>query len=349
MLFTEKEYYRALVARDSEYEGLFFYAVDTTGTFCRPTCPSRKPKIENCKFFETIEEASKATYRPCLRCNPSLLPNGITNLIEKLLTLVAACPDKHWQEEDFSKLGVNSITVRRQFKKRFGITFVEYARMHRLELALNLIKAGKSVIDAQVSLGYESSSGLRDAFYRLFGAAPSKLENINILKSSLIDTPFGPMKAIASDKILYFLDFVDCKGLDLKIEKLKLMTQSILFPGISSPILSLENELNQYFDGRLKEFQTPLWKDGSSLKQSVWNEIQTIPFGEIRIHSDIVQSISCSPHAIMNALKTNPFAIVIPFHRLLNDKKGNDFFKCNVSRNQWLINHEQVACRHNLF
>lgn len=352
MLFTDKtknEYYRALVSRNSEYEGIFFYALDTTGTFCRPTCPSRKPKSENCKFFKTIEEAFQSAYRPCLRCNPTLFPNGITSLVETLQSAVEENPDKNWQQEDFSKLGVNPVTVRRQFKKRFGTTFVKYVRMRRLELALNLIKSGRSVIDAQVSLGYESSSGLRDAFYRLFGAAPSKLENINLLKVSLIDTPFGPMKAIANDKMLYLLDFVDRNDLDSKIEEIKLMTQSIIFPGISYPISSIEQELNQYFNGGLKAFTTPLWLGRPSLQQSVWNEVQKIPFGDIRIHSEIIQSIDCQPQAIMKASKVNRFAVVIPFHRLLNDRLGNDFCKGSSSRNQWLLNHEQAICQRNLF
>jgi AraC family transcriptional regulator of adaptative response/methylated-DNA-[protein]-cysteine methyltransferase len=346
---TKKEYYSALMSRNSEFEGIFFYAVDTTGTFCRPTCPSRKPKIENCKFFRTIEKAFKAAYRPCLRCNPFLFPNGITHLVETLLTAVEESPDRHWQKEDFSKLGVNPITVRRQFKKRFGTTFVEYVRMRRLELALNLIKSGKSIIDAQIALGYESSSGLRDAFYRLFGSAPSKLENINILKISLIDTPFGPMKAIANDKILFFLDFTDRKDLDSKIEEFKIKTQSIIFPGISNPILCMEKELDQYFKGELKAFTTPLWLDGSSFQQCVWEEVKKIPFGNMRTYSDIIQSVDCKPQAIMDALKSNRFTIVIPFHRLLNSIEENDFCNGSLTRNKWLLIHEQVVCQHNLF
>lgn len=346
---TKKKYYKSLVEKSTAFEGIFFYAVDSTGTFCRPTCPSRKPKIENCKFFKTIEDACKAGYRPCLRCNPTLLPNGITRLVQTILTIVEEYPDKHWQKEDFSKLGVNSVTVRRQFKKRFGITFIEYRRMCRLELALNLIKSGKSVIDAQVSLGYESNSGFRDAFYRLFGAAPSKLENITILKASLIDTPLGPMKAIADEKNLYFLDFIDRKDLDSKVEEIKRMTQAIIFPGITPPIYRIEKELSEYFNGRLKAFTTPLWLGGSTLQQSVCREIKTIPLGETRTHTDIIQSTSRHPQAITKASKANCFALVIPFHRVLNSKGINDFGNSNFTRNQWLLNHEQVICRRNLF
>lgn len=347
---TRNEYYSALVSRNSEYEGIFFYALDTTGTFCRPTCPSKKPKSKNCRFFKTKEDAYRAKYRPCLRCDPFLPPNGITGIVETLLNEVEEKPDKHWQKEDFSKLGVSPITVRRQFKKRFGMTFVEYARMRRLELAFYLIKSGKSAIDAQISLGYESSSGLRDAFYRVFGASPTKLENINILKFSLLDTPFGPMKAIANDKTLYFLEFADHKDLNYKIEKHTLLTQSIIFPGLSKPILCIEKELDQYFSGNLlKNFTTPLLLDGCEAQRRVWEEVRKVPFGTQRTYSDIIQSLDCKQKAIVDALKNNRFSFVIPFHRLVNDKNEHDICMDSFIRNEWLLKHEQAVCQNNLF
>jgi len=90
----KKEYYRALLAKKSEYEGVFFVGVKTTGVFCRPTCPARKPKLENCEFFETAQEALLASYRPCKRCKPLSHPNHVSNLIQKLVEAVEQNPEK---------------------------------------------------------------------------------------------------------------------------------------------------------------------------------------------------------------------------------------------------------------
>ena len=89
-----KEYYQALLAKNPDYEGVFFVGVKTTGVFCRPTCPARKPKLEHCEFFENAEEALLASYRPCKRCRPLSHPNQVSELIEKLLSAVEENPEK---------------------------------------------------------------------------------------------------------------------------------------------------------------------------------------------------------------------------------------------------------------
>src|SRR5580692_815869 len=154
-----KVYYRALLDKNTEYEGIFFVGVKTTGVFCRPTCPARKPKIENCEFFETAQQALLASFRPCKRCRPLSHPNQVSDLVQKLVEAVEKNPEKRWKDKDFQELSVDTKTARRQFKKRFGMTFVEYARARRMGLALKKIREGNSVIEAQLYTGYESSSG----------------------------------------------------------------------------------------------------------------------------------------------------------------------------------------------
>lgn len=210
---NKRKFYQALIAKKTEYEGLFFVGVKTTGVFCRPTCPARKPKFENCEFFETAQEALLASFRPCKRCRPLSHPNHVSKLVQTLVEAVEENPEKRWKERDFQELSVDSSTARRQFQKRFGMTFIAYARARRMGIAMKQIRAGDAVIEAQLSTGYESGSGFRDAFSRIMGAAPSKAGHSNILKAAWIDTPLGPMIAIADEKDLYLLEFVDRRGL----------------------------------------------------------------------------------------------------------------------------------------
>jgi AraC family transcriptional regulator of adaptative response/methylated-DNA-[protein]-cysteine methyltransferase len=116
-----KEYYRALLDKNRDYEGVFFVGVKTTGVFCRPTCPARKPKIENCEFFETAQDALLGSFRPCKRCKPLSHPNIVSKLVQTLVEAVEKNPEKRWADSDFKELSVDASTARRQFKKRFGI------------------------------------------------------------------------------------------------------------------------------------------------------------------------------------------------------------------------------------
>ena len=136
MLTTEliQEYYRALLEKKTEYNGVFYVGVKTTGVFCRPSCPARKPKLENCEFFQTAQEALLASFRPCMRCRPLSHPNHVSDLICTLVDAVEEDPARRWKDSDFEALSVDASTARRQFKKRFGMTFVAYARARRLGL-----------------------------------------------------------------------------------------------------------------------------------------------------------------------------------------------------------------------
>jgi AraC family transcriptional regulator of adaptative response/methylated-DNA-[protein]-cysteine methyltransferase len=236
----KQEFYQALLDKNIHYEGVFFVGVQTTGVFCRPTCPARKPKFENCEFYKNAQEALLASFRPCMRCRPLSHPNQVSDLVRTLVDSIEADPSRRWKDSDFEELSVDASTARRQFKKRFGMTFVEYARARRMGLAFKQIRAGDAVIDAQLNTGYESSSGFRDAFSKIMGAAPTKFEGQHtILKASWIDTKLGPMIVIADETGLYLLEFVDRRGLEREVERLRLRTKAAIIPGTTDPIKSI--------------------------------------------------------------------------------------------------------------
>ena len=178
------EFYQALLDKKTQYEGIFFVGVKTTGVFCRPTCPALKPKFENCEFFENAKQALLASFRPCKRCRPLSHPNHVSKLVQILVEAVEKNPEKRWKDKDFKEICVDESTARRQFKKRFGMTFIEYARARRMGLAMKQIRNGDAIIEAQLSTGYESGSGFRDAFRRIMGVPPSKIGNDKVLRAA---------------------------------------------------------------------------------------------------------------------------------------------------------------------
>jgi AraC family transcriptional regulator of adaptative response/methylated-DNA-[protein]-cysteine methyltransferase len=317
--------------------------VKTTGVFCRPTCPARKPKFAHCEFFETAQQALLAAFRPCKRCRPLSHPNHVSKLIQKLVEAVEQNPEKRWKDKDFQALAIDATTARRQFKKRFGMTFVEYARARRMGLAMKQIRAGNLVIDAQLSAGYESSSGFRDAFSRIMGAAPSLLKQANILKAAWLDTRLGPMIAIADENALYLLEFVDRRGLEREVERLRQRTKSAIIPGHTPPIHSIERELQLYLDGKLKEFNIPLSFLGSSFQKQVWQALKKIPYGKTCSYADIAKAIGkpSACRAVARANGANQMALIVPCHRVINTSGELGGYGGGLARKQWLINHEK--------
>lgn len=337
------EYYKALIAKDIGYEGVFYVGVKTTGVFCRPTCTARKPKFEHCEFFETAEQALLASFRPCKRCRPLSHPSQVSDLVRDLVNAVEANPEKRWKDYDFQKLSVDASTARRQFKKRFGMTFVAYARARRIGLSMKQIRGGQSVLDAQISAGYESGSGFRDAFSRIMGAAPSKQGHCNLLKAAWLDTPLGPMIAIADDAALYLLEFVDRRGMEREVERLRQKVKAAIIPGNTAPMQSIEKELKAYFEGQLTEFQTPLCLLGSPFQKQVWEALQQIPSGETRSYLHIAKAVGrpTAFRAVAQANGANQLAIVIPCHRVINANGDLGGYGGGLTRKTWLLQHEK--------
>ncbi|GKU77335.1 bifunctional transcriptional activator/DNA repair enzyme AdaA [Paenibacillus sp. L3-i20] len=338
-----EEYYRALVEKNTEYEGVFYVGVKTTGVFCRPTCPARKPMFKNCEFYENAQQALLASFRPCQRCRPLSHPNHVPEIVRVLVEAVEHNPEKRWTGQDFKQLSVDESTARRQFKKRFGMTFVEYARARRMGLALKNIRKGQSIIDTQLSTGYESSSGFRDAFSRIMGAAPTLLEDGKILRASWIDTRLGPMIAIGDEEALHLLEFVDRRGLEREVERLRKRTKSAIIPGMTGPIQSIEAELTQYFNGSLNHFKTPIHLLGSPFQKSVWEQLMNIPAGETRSYLDIAKALGkpTSFRAVAQANGANQLAIIVPCHRVINTNGDLGGYGGGITRKNWLLTHEK--------
>jgi AraC family transcriptional regulator of adaptative response/methylated-DNA-[protein]-cysteine methyltransferase len=334
--------YAALTRRDPAYEGVFYVAVRTTGVFCRPTCPAPPPKKANCEFFKNAREAMLAGFRPCKRCRPLSHPNETSTVVRELVEAVERDPAKRWRDADFDRLNIHASTARRQFRKRFGMTFVEYARARRLGEAFKTIRAGERVIAAQIDAGYESGSGFRDAFSRIMGAPPVS-QKTRVLFAAWFDTPLGPMTAIADDRALYLLDFADCRGLERQIERLRTRLKAGIAPGRTPPIACIEAELAAYFDGSSTHFETPLVRLGSTFQNTVWDALREIPAGETRSYAQLAQTVGRprAVRAVAQANGANQFAIAIPCHRVINANGELGGYGGGVAKKRWLLDHER--------
>lgn len=341
-----REKYQALLERDRTLDGLVYYGIRTTGIFCRPICTARKPKFENCEFFESAQQALLAGYRPCKRCHPLELPGAAAAWAKQLVEAVEQDPERRWKDADFRELGISSSTVRRQFKQKFGMTFVAYARSRRLGLAFLNIRDGKQVVEAQQKIGYHSSSGFREAFLRTFGTPPIQGGKHAVLFARWFETPLGSMMGIASNSALRLLEFTDRRGLERALERLR----SVIVPGDNEILQSIEHELKQYFDGTNFEFTTPVLQSGSPFQQSVWRALQNIAAGQVRSYSQQAKAIgnAAAVRAVARANGANHLAIIVPCHRVIGANGDLTGYGGGLHRKQWLIDHERqvdAACR----
>src|ERR1700720_2109469 len=209
LLPSSETMYRALLNRDSSFEGIFYAGVRTTGIFCRPTCSAKKPARENVDFFATPSEALHGGYRPCLRCHPMDPNQRPPKLIERLRTEVERAPGGRLTDKELAALAIDPSTARRQFKRHYGMTFQAYHRARRMGLALRDVRRGGRVDEARNGSGFESESGFREAFTKIFGEPPATVRTRTPLFAERIDTPLGAMIAVVDDEGLRLLEFID--------------------------------------------------------------------------------------------------------------------------------------------
>ena len=311
--------YAALLARDDRFDGQAYVCVSSTGIFCRLTCPARKPKAENCTFFPTIGECIEAGFRPCKRCHPLEAAASADPTIAALLRALDERPELRWSERHVEQLGYDLSTVRRSFKRQFGMTFLELARQRRLRDGFVSLGAGGKVIAAQHDAGFDSASAFRAAFARLLGCAPKDLPTGGLLRATWIPTPLGDMIAVSSRSHLHLLEFVERKRLPAELTALQKAVKERIGIGTMPPSEQAQAELDDYFAARSARFDTPLALMGSDFTKQVWRALLEIPVGETRSYSDIARQIGRpeATRAVARANGANQIALIVPCHRVL--------------------------------
>src|SRR5512138_363080 len=243
------EMYRALVERDSRYDGIFFTAVRTTGIFCRPTCPARKPERRNVEFFASARDALAHGFRPCLRCRPMDLPGVTPEPIQRLLDEIERAPMNRLRDADLRARGLDPATLRRWFRTHHGMTFQAYHRALRLSRALGQLAGGADITHAAFDNGYDSLSGFQDALRQITGRSPGRSRDTVAVHLSRVLTPLGPMLLGTTAEQVCILEFTDRRMLETQLTRLSRRLGCAFVPGSTDVGRSMEQELGEYFEG----------------------------------------------------------------------------------------------------
>ena len=309
---------QAFLSSDAAYNGLFYTAVRTTGIFCLPACPARKPRPENVEFFGTVKDAVFAGYRPCKRCRPT--EAAAPDWVRHLLSMLESGTEARITGDHLRSLGLEPARVRRHFLREYGMTFQAYCRARRLGQAFEQIRNGEALDDAVFDAGFDSHSGFRTAFERLFGKPPGQVRDSDCIRLTWLDTPLGAMVAGATSHGICLLEFTERRMLEAQFTTLRSRFNLPMVPGESGHLEQLQAELAGYFSGERREFTLPLEYPGTEFERRVWDELRRIPYGETRCYEDLAYSLERdgASRAVGRANGMNRIAILIPCHRVVN-------------------------------
>lgn len=343
MELSHDRMYKAIIEKDTSFEGVFFTAVKTTGIYCRPSCTARKPKLENIEFFTTTKECILKGYRACKVCKPlenlNETPKGIKLLLEEL----DADPTLKFKDWDLKQRGLEPHSLRRWFLKNHGITFHAYQRMFRINSAFKKIQNGETVTNAAFDTGYESLSGFGDSFKNIFGVSPKNSKSQQIIDLKRIETPLGTMYACAVSEGICLLEFTDRKMLETEFKSLAKMLNAIIVQGENEHFRTLEQQLDEYFSGKRKCFSVPLYAPGSDFQKIVWEALQQIPYGTTQSYKDQALNLEKpnAMRAVANANGMNRISILIPCHRVIGADGSLTGYGGGIWRKQWLLQMEK--------
>lgn len=342
MTLPTAEMTRAYLKGDASYDGLFYLGVKTTGIFCRPTCPARKPLPKNVEYFATPQAALASGYRPCKRCRP-LDADDQPAWAAKLLNEVERDPAPRIADADLKARGIDPATVRRYFLRRYGMTFQAFTRARRLSTGYNLIRERKNMDTAVFESGFDSHSGFRDAFLRTFGDTPAKAHKGECVFLSWLRSPLGPLIAGATTEGVCLLEFTDRRMIEKQLDTLRKRFTMPLAPGTNTHLDKLEDELEAYFGGTRREFSAPLIYPGTDFQRRVWRELLKIPYGETRSYEDVARAVGDknAVRAVGRANGLNRIAIVIPCHRVVNKSGELGGYGGGLRRKQFLLDLER--------
>jgi len=339
---TDNAMYRALVDRDSRFDGLFVVGVKTTGIFCRPTCHARKPKRENVEFFATTGEALQYGYRPCKLCCPMGLPGEAPAWLQPLLDSVRSEPERRITDADLRRRGFDPARVRRWFQKHHAMTFHAYCRMLRLNRAFGRIRQGDNVAAAAFGTGYESLSGFSESFKKATGFSPNGSRERTLITVTRIPTPLGPMLAGATEQGICLLEFADRRMVESQLDRLRKLLGAAILPGANPHLDTLSSQLTEYFAGTRTTFDVPLVAPGTDFQQRVWEELRTIPYGKTRSYQEQAEAIGrpSAVRAVARANGDNRISILIPCHRVIGKNGTLTGYGGGLWRKRYLLDLE---------
>ena len=340
--FWQSSYWDAVSGRDRAMDGVFFYAVRTTGVYCRPSCPARRPRPENVVFFRTRTGAERAGFRPCKRCKPErdIHTDANSEIVEKVCRYIDTHPDQPATLDTLSRaIGLSPFHLHRTFKALTGITPRAYADSRRLESLKAGLREGHSVTRSLYDAGYGSSSRLYERASAQLGMTPSRYRKQGsgvTIRYSIAETPIGRLLLAATARGICSIQFGDS---DTTLEG------ALRKEYPQAEIVRTDKQLTGWVRAvrnRIRGENTaslPLDIRATAFQRLVWEQLRAIPSGATRSYSEIAKRIGKprAARAVARACATNPVAVAIPCHRVVREDGALGGYRWGIQRKRKLL------------
>jgi O-6-methylguanine DNA methyltransferase len=341
--------WKAVAGRDRSADGTFVFAVRTTGIFCRPSCPARRPNRDNVEFFLSAEEALAAGFRACKRCDPKA---AVRTLGEKRVRAAAVYIEKHVGESLSLDALANHVKLspfhlQREFKKIFGLSPRAYQSALRMGRMKSRLTTGDSVSRATYEAGFGSSRAAYETASKSMGMTPGEFRRGGEgkhIRYIVGESPVGKILVAATDRGICSVAIGDDSA-ELERELTKTFSGAHLTrarPG-DRHIQGWLASAAAIAAGR-KTVAPPLDIAGTAFQLKVWESLRKIPAGDVRTYSEVAAEIgdAAASRAVGSACGKNPVALIIPCHRVLRSDGQLGGYRWGLDRKKQLLAAEKA-------
>jgi AraC family transcriptional regulator of adaptative response/methylated-DNA-[protein]-cysteine methyltransferase len=351
MITTDDNRWEAIERRDARHDGEFVYAVATTGVYCRPSCPSRRPLRPNVAFFATPADAAAAGYRPCKRCGTGT--SVAAAAVERARRyLDSHAGDRVTLDELAREAGLSPHHLQRTFKATLGVSPRQYAAALRADRLKDELRRGSSVSRATFEAGYGASSRAYEAADAHLGMTPAEYRRGGRgtrIRFATRDTELGRLLVAATDRGVCSVTLGDDDAAlerdlagefpNADIQRAGLGTSG----GADADLRSWLDAVAAHIAGR-GDLDVPTDASGTPFQQRVWSALRQIPRGETRSYTDVAVAVGAprAVRAVASACARNRIALVVPCHRVLRGDGGLGGYRWGVERKRALLERERA-------
>lgn len=345
---SEEARWCALCARDAAADGAFYYAVRTTGVYCRPSCGARRPNRENVAFYENREAARRAGFRPCKRCRPDAPVAGAEQaaMIAKACRLIESAESEPSLETLAEAAGMSRFHFHRIFKAATGVTPKAYAAARRGERLRSELQSGGTVTEAAYGAGFNSSGRFYAASQPMLGMRPKAFRaggKDTVIRFALGQCSLGAILVAATERGVCAISLGDdpdelLRELQDRFPKAELIGGDRDFEKLVGQVVGLVERPTKATD-------LPLDIRGTAFQQRVWAALARIPAGETLSYSELAKRVGMpsAVRAVASACAANKLAVAIPCHRVLRNDGALSGYRWGVERKRTLLDREARA------
>lgn len=339
--------WQAVAAKDSRFDGQFVFAVSSTKIYCRPSCPSRRPRREHVTFFDVPDAAEQAGFRACLRCEPRRrrVVDSRVELVQRVCRFLDASQTESVKLADLaSHAGVSVFHLQRTFKRIMGISPRQYLTARRFGNFKTLVREGEPVTQALYDSGFNSSSRLYEHAPEELGMTPATYgrggQGVEI-SYTIAASPLGQLLVAVTERGVCAVRMADT---DAELEKdLRAEFPAATIRRDDSALREPVKKVLNHLTSKQPQLDLPLDIRSTAFQRQVWEKLRAIPYGQTVSYGDVAKALGKpgAVRAVGRACATNPVALVIPCHRVVREDQSLGGYRWGLDRKQKLLERER--------